>query len=94
VFSTPRHPYTQALVSAIPNYHAGRRVQRVRLDGEPRSPIDPDPQTCRFYGRCPQGEARCETEAPALRSLASGQHVACHFALAASSTTSMTAEAV
>lgn len=74
VFHHPRHPYTQALVSAIPGAAAGR----IRLSGEPRSPVDPDPRTCRFFGRCPIGTARCAREAPPL--VDSGGHLtACHF---------------
>ncbi len=52
LFTAPRHPYTRALVAAIPD-PARRREARPRLDGSPTSPIDPDPNACRFYGRCP-----------------------------------------
>lgn len=76
VLARPRHPYTQALVAAIP----GQGRERVRLAGEVRSPIDPPPTVCRFYGRCPQGETRCTREMPALREVAAGHAVACHFA--------------
>src|SRR5262249_59895391 len=55
-------------------------VQRMRLTGEPRSPIDPDPNVCRFYGRCPRGTDLCKTKMPALRRLPDGREVACHFA--------------
>ena len=73
VFRAPRHPYTQALVSAIPG-----QGPRIRLSGEVASPVDPPPRVCRFHGRCPQGEERCAREAPALRSV--GSHlVACHL---------------
>ncbi len=74
VFRAPKHPYTQALVSAIPG-----QGPRIRLTGEVASPIDPPAQACRFHGRCPQGEDRCGREAPPLRTLGRRQ-VACHFA--------------
>lgn len=82
VFAAPRHPYTQALVSAIPHGHggmAGDAVARIRLAGEVRSPIDPDPAVCRFYGRCGQGFARCAAEMPLLRDSGEGRTVACHL---------------
>ncbi|MFN9194312.1 MAG: ABC transporter ATP-binding protein [Pseudomonadota bacterium] len=83
VFRAPGHPYTQALVSAIPG-----QGPRVRLSGEISSPIDPPPQVCRFHGRCPRGEDRCAREMPALamrpaaaaQPPAAPQWVACHFA--------------
>lgn len=83
VFDHPRHPYTQALVSAIPGHGP-----RIRLDGEVQSPIDPPPTVCRFASRCPRVEDRCRREAPALRgdtgADGAGAHLAaCHFALAA-----------
>jgi len=78
VFERPWHPYTQALVAAVPRF-AGKATERLRLKGEPRSPIDPDPNVCRFYGRCPISASDCKTKAPALRRLGN-RHVACHFA--------------
>jgi len=77
VLDRPAHPYTQALVTAMPGTHTGR--QRVRLLGEPQSPIDPPADVCRFYGRCPEGFDRCRTEMPRLRATAPGQEVACHL---------------
>ncbi len=74
VFRAPRHPYTQALVSAIPG-----QGPRIRLAGEVSSPIDPPAHVCRFHGRCPQGEDRCAREAPPLLRLGA-REVACHFA--------------
>jgi len=74
VFRSPKHPYTQSLVSAIPG-----QGPRIKLSGEVSSPIDPPPQVCRFHGRCPRGEDRCAREAPPLRMVGS-QLVACHFA--------------
>ncbi len=61
VFDRPQHPYTQALVSAIPGHGP-----RIRLDGEISSPIDPPPTVCRFASRCPQVHDRCHREAPQL----------------------------
>jgi oligopeptide/dipeptide ABC transporter ATP-binding protein len=78
VFEHPLHPYTQALVAAVPRLDANGS-ERLRLIGEPRSPIDPDPNVCRFYGRCPRGTDACKTTMPVLRSFGE-RKVACHFA--------------
>jgi len=78
LFRNPAHPYTRALVKAIPSI-GGRPGEREVLSGEPRSPIDPDPATCRFYGRCPEQRDRCRTEAPVLREVRPGVTTACHF---------------
>ncbi len=74
VFASPKHPYTKALISAIPG-----QGPRVRLEGEVSSPIDPPPHVCRFHGRCPRGEDRCTREAPPLVTLPGHHAVACHF---------------
>lgn len=66
IFQRPRHPYTKALIAAISHFDAGGTVQRVRLQGELPSPVDPDPHACRFYGRCPVRENRCLTQMPEL----------------------------
>jgi len=79
LFRSPAHPYTKALLSAIPAI-GGRPAEREVLAGEPRSPVDPAPNVCRFYGRCPVQRERCRTEAPLLREIAPGQVAACHFA--------------
>ena len=79
LFTAPRHPYTQALIAAIPD-PARRHETRPRLDGSPRSPVDPDPNACRFHGRCPRGARRCETAMPPLRPVGEEHFAACHFA--------------
>ena len=78
VFRHPAHPYTQALVSAIPG-----QGPRIRLEGEISSPIDPPPQVCRFASRCPAAHDRCSREAPALATAPGapgGHEAACHVA--------------
>ncbi len=79
LFTASRHPYTQALVAAIPD-PARRGEQRPRLDGSPKSPIDPDPAVCRFYGRCPSGAEICTKIMPPLKSVGPDHWAACHFA--------------
>lgn len=80
LFSAPRHPYTQALASAMPRITAHREAhRRTGLQGEPRSPVNPNPDECRFASRCPKAQERCFREAPALRGDA-GHLAACHFA--------------
>jgi oligopeptide/dipeptide ABC transporter ATP-binding protein len=81
LFERPAHPYTRALVASIPAF--GFKNQKPLLPGEPRSPIDPDPKLCRFFGRCPDQRDRCRNEAPLLRELGKDARVACHFARAA-----------
>jgi oligopeptide/dipeptide ABC transporter ATP-binding protein len=80
LFSAPAHPYTRALVGAIPMIGSAPGSRQV-LAGEPRSPVDPAPEVCRFFGRCPRQEDRCQSQAPVLRGLGDGRTVACHFAL-------------
>ncbi|MFP6747414.1 MAG: ABC transporter ATP-binding protein [Alphaproteobacteria bacterium] len=80
LFREPMHPYTWALLSAVPSADPALRDQgrRIRLQGDPPSPIDP-PGGCRFAGRCPFAEARCRDEEPLLRDIAGGHLVACHL---------------
>ena len=82
IFARPAHPYTRALISAIPNL-GGKPGVKEALAGEPRSPIDPDPKVCRFYGRCPDQRERCANQAPLLELVGEGREAACHFARAA-----------
>ena len=79
LFSAARHPYTRALLDSIPD-PARRDEPRLRLDGSPTSPINPDPNTCRFYGRCPIGTEACTESSPSLRVIEQEHMVACHFA--------------
>jgi peptide/nickel transport system ATP-binding protein len=80
VFAAPAHPYTAALISAVPEPDPSRRAERTVLQGEPPSPANP-PSGCRFHTRCPIAQPVCKTERPALRSVSGGQAVACHFPL-------------
>ena len=79
LFSSPQHPYTQALLSAVPIPNPRlRRGQRLLLKGDVPSPINP-PSGCRFHTRCPFAEDRCRVEEPKLRELSPGQLAACHL---------------
>ena len=80
LFTEPLHPYTWALLSAVPSADPAlrERADRIRLQGDPPSPIDPPPG-CRFASRCPFAEANCAWETPALRRIRDGHAVACHL---------------
>ena len=78
IFNHPAHHYTAALIAANPVLDPQRRRQRIVLHGELPSPLAP-PSGCRFQTRCPAAQERCRREEPALRAVASGQQVACHF---------------
>jgi oligopeptide/dipeptide ABC transporter ATP-binding protein len=78
VLEAPRHPYTQALLSAVPRVDAVAKAQRVHLTGDLPSPIDPPPG-CRFHTRCPLATDICRRVKPAQKMLAGGVRAACHL---------------
>jgi peptide/nickel transport system ATP-binding protein len=82
IFSKPSHPYTQALISAVPNHDITKTGSRNRiiLTGDVPSPINP-PSGCRFHTRCPIAQDRCKVERPVLKQHAPLRDVACHFPL-------------
>ena len=79
LFSETAHPYTKALLSAIPSLDPDDQHKAEKLEGEIPSPINP-PSGCRFHTRCRFAQDRCKTEVPEWREMSSGHHVACHFA--------------
>jgi peptide/nickel transport system ATP-binding protein len=79
VFAAPCHPYTQALLAAIPKPDPARRPDR-RAASTPPAPVAEAVGGCPFAPRCPRAEARCRIEAPQLRTIESGHSAACHFA--------------
>ena len=78
LFAHTLHPYTRALMSAIPAIRDADRREKIRLEGEPPSPIDPPPG-CAFHVRCPYAQTVCGAEVPPLRDAGGGHLVACHF---------------
>ena len=78
LFATPLHPYTQALIAAAPIADPRARGERIVLEGDIPSPMNPPPG-CRFHTRCPVAVAKCRTEAPISREVAPGHAVACHL---------------
>ena len=79
LYYTPRHPYTEALMSAIPDIDPDRQMTPVLLSGERPNPANP-PSGCRFHTRCRYAEQTCRTTQPALREIGSGPFVSCHLA--------------
>ncbi len=79
LFMRPRHPYTEALMSAIPIPDPDLKMHRITLVGDVPSPINPPPG-CRFHPRCGYAQGRCSVEEPALQDTGGGHFAACHFA--------------
>ena len=79
LFRKPLHPYSEALLTAIPQPDPKRKVERVILEGQVPSPLN-KPSGCPFHPRCPYRQQRCEAEVPELRLLGQDRMVACHFA--------------
>lgn len=80
LYAQPKHPYTRALLAAMPSMDPDRRTEEAPLAGDPPNPINP-PAGCRFHPRCPFAEALCATKPPALRDSEGASHkAACHMA--------------
>ncbi|MDB5913755.1 MAG: dipeptide transporter ATP-binding protein [Ramlibacter sp.] len=78
LFANPRHPYTQALLAAIPKPDPGARGERPVLGGDVPSPLNP-PSGCHFHTRCPHAQPVCSEQTPVLEATADGHAAACHF---------------
>jgi peptide/nickel transport system ATP-binding protein len=93
IFTRPQHPYTEALLSAVPVPDPEAAKKRIILKGDVPSPINP-PSGCRFHTRCPYAVARCSTDEPEMREVFPGHHVACHLREVRTALTSADAVAV
>jgi len=78
LFARPQHPYTEALLSAVPVPDPRAQRRRIILSGEVPSPVEP-PAGCRFHTRCPYAQERCRAEEPAMKEVRAGHWVACHL---------------
>ncbi len=79
IFTSPKHPYTEALLSAVPVPDPKLKRKKIVLQGDVPSPVNP-PSGCHFHTRCPYAEERCRVESPELREITPGQLTACHLA--------------
>jgi len=80
IFSNPRHPYTQALISAVPIVHRRKKGQRIILSGDIPSPLKP-PRGCRFHPRCRYRQGQRKDKEPQLMEVGTGRRVACYYPL-------------
>jgi peptide/nickel transport system ATP-binding protein len=80
IFASPQHPYTQALISAVPEADLTAKRNRIILQGDVPSPINP-PSGCRFHPRCPYAQEKCRADRPELSGQFEARRVACHFPL-------------
>lgn len=78
LFTRPLHPYTQALLSAVPSAMPGVTKERMLLTGDVPSPLNP-PSGCRFHTRCPKAMPRCKTDEPIWKEVGNGHYTACHL---------------
>ena len=78
IYAKPLHPYTQALMAAIPKTDPNLRTRRVMLQGDVPSPVNP-PSGCRFHPRCPFARADCSQSEPPLEEVRPGHFVACFY---------------
>jgi oligopeptide/dipeptide ABC transporter ATP-binding protein len=78
LYASPQHPYTEALLSAVPVPDPTIKSKRIILQGDVPSPMNP-PKGCHFHTRCPYAEARCRVEEPVLKEVRPGQFAACHL---------------
>lgn len=79
LFSDPKHPYTEALLSAVPKADPDRKMKRILLKGEVPNPQD-TPSGCHFHPRCRLKGEKCDNCAPELHEIGEGHFVACHYA--------------
>jgi oligopeptide/dipeptide ABC transporter ATP-binding protein len=78
LFTRPLHPYTEALLAAVPVPDPAIKRTKLVVQGDVPSPLKPPPG-CTFHTRCPYAEARCKVDVPVLREVEPGHHVACHL---------------